>query len=290
MEPVTATVYTVMRPVRLGFKWRVTGLEHIPERGAVLVASNHISLFDPLVVASVADLRGRWVRFLAMAELFRAPVPRWVFKHMGHIPVERKSETARTSLNAALALLGRGECVGIFPEGGLSRDLEPRAGQTGAARLARQSGAPIVPIGVWGTPRVMAPGRKTAYRPRLPLFVSIGEPLVVAEDEDVHEATDRIMAAIAAEVARARTGYPPPRRGEDGWWVRSPETARLRSCRQPAAAPTGTGEAPEAEPAGEAGPFAVDIVAGDDPFSVADNPEPRGFDAMYRRGGHGRGR
>jgi 1-acyl-sn-glycerol-3-phosphate acyltransferase len=233
MEPVTATVYTLLRPIRLGFRWHITGLEHIPDRGAVLVASNHISLFDPMVVASVADLRGRRVRFLAMVELFRSPVPRWIFKQMKHIPVARQTDAAKSSLTAALTALGLGECVGIFPEGGLSRDLEPRAGQTGAARLARSSGAPVVPVGVWGTQRVVAPGHKTSYRPRLPIAVSIGPPLSVSDGEDVHEATDRIMAAICAEVARARTGYPPPRRGEDGWWVRSPGTAVLRSCLPP---------------------------------------------------------
>jgi 1-acyl-sn-glycerol-3-phosphate acyltransferase len=246
MEPLSAAVYTLLRPVRHGFTWRITGLEHIPERGAVLLAANHISMFDPLVVASVADLRHRRVRFMAMAELFRSPVPRWFFENLGHIPVERKGDSAstRSSLTAALTNLGLGECVGIFPEGGLSRDLEPRAGQTGAARLAGWSGAPVVPVGVWGTQRVIAPGHESSYRPRLRIAVSIGPPFVVDDDEDVYEATDRIMTAICAEVARARTGYPAPRQGEDGWWVRAPETARLRSCRTPSPDATATAEVP----------------------------------------------
>ena len=138
-----------------------------------------------------------------MAELFRAPAPRWLLRSLGHIPVARKSETARSSLTAALTHLGWGECVGIFPEGGLSRDLEPRAGQTGAARLARWSGAPVVPVGLWGTQRIMAPGRQTRLRGRVPIAVSIGPALTVAEDDDLHEATDRIMAAVCAEVAEA---------------------------------------------------------------------------------------
>ncbi|MDQ1506236.1 MAG: hypothetical protein QOD57_3963, partial [Actinomycetota bacterium] len=188
---------------------------------------------DPPVLASVADRRGRRVRFMAMAELFRSPVPGWVLCRLGHIPVSRRSETARSSLTAALTHLGWGECVGIFPEGGISRDLEPRAGQTGAARLARWSGAAIVPVGLWGTQRIMAPGHRPRWRARTPIAVSVGPPLKVADDEDLHQATDRIMAAICAEVARARTGYPGPQAGEDGWWVRAPETARLRSCVSP---------------------------------------------------------
>src|SRR5438874_1198037 len=71
MEPLAATVYAVARPIRFGFTFRIIGLEHIPEQGSLLLASNHISLFDPLVVAHMGDLRGRRVRFLAMAELFR---------------------------------------------------------------------------------------------------------------------------------------------------------------------------------------------------------------------------
>ena len=237
MEPLSVAVETVFRrPLRAAFHWRITGLEHIPERGAVLLASNHISLLDPPVVASVADRRHRRVRFMAMAELFRPPVTRALFTGLGHIPVARKTDAAKSSLTAALTALGWGECVGIFPEGGLSRDLEPRAGQTGVARLAGWSGAPVVPVGLWGTQRVLAPGRRPNLRGRVPIAVSIGPPLVVGDEDDVHEATDRIMAAICAEVARARTGYPSPRPGEDPWWVRAPETAAVRSCRRPPSA------------------------------------------------------
>src|ERR1044072_6175504 len=134
MEPLSAAVETVLRrPLRRAFDWRITGLEHIPEQGAVLLASNHVSLLDPLVIASVADRRHRRVRFMAMAELFRSPVPRALFKGLGHIPVPRQTDAARSSLTAALTVLGLGGCVGIFPEGRLSRDLEPEPGQTGAA-------------------------------------------------------------------------------------------------------------------------------------------------------------
>ena len=258
MEPLAATVYAVVRPIRLGFTFRITGLEHVPEQGPVLLAANHISLFDPLAVAHIGDLRGRRVRFLAMAELFRKPVPRWFFSNLGHIPVERRSATARASLSTAQAKLRSGECIGIFPEGRLARDLEPQPGQTGVARLAQATGAPVVPLGIWGTQRVVHPDHRSSYRPGLPLHLSVGPPLLVAEEEDIHEATDRVMAAICAEVARSRTGYPPPRRGEDGWWVRAPETAVLRP-RRPAPAPT-----PEAEEAAAPGdgaiPLQVDVV------------------------------
>jgi 1-acyl-sn-glycerol-3-phosphate acyltransferase len=231
MEPLSAAVEGLFRhPLRIAFEWRITGLEHIPERGAVLLAANHVSFFDPLALASVADRRRRRVRFMAMAELFRSPAAGWLMTRLGHIPVARKTETAKSSLPAALTRLRWGDCVGIFPEGGLSRDLEPRRGQTGTARLARWSAAPVVPVGLWGTHRVVAPGGKAKLRMRVPIAVSVGAPLVFSEDDDLHEATDRIMAAICAEVARARTGYPAPAPGEDPWWARPPETATLRRC------------------------------------------------------------
>jgi 1-acyl-sn-glycerol-3-phosphate acyltransferase len=251
VEPLSAAIEAVFRrPVQLAFDWRITGLEHIPERGPVLLAANHISFLDPPMISSVADRRHRRVRFMAMAELFRSPLSRWFLRSLGHVPVPRRTQAAKTALTGAMAHLAWGECVCIFPEGGLSVDLEPRAGQTGAARLARWSGAPVVPVGLWGTQRIWAPGRKVNARLRVPISVSIGPPLSVDdEEEDLHEATDRIMAAICAEVARARTGYPPPLPGEDPWWVRGPETATLRSCirRSPADIPAGI----PAEPAME---------------------------------------
>lgn len=258
-EPLAAAVYAIGRPIRFGFKRRITGLEHIPTRGPVLLASNHISLFDPIAVAHLGDLRGRRVRFLAMAELFSKPFPRWFFTTLGHIPVQRGSQHARASLTVAQAKLRAGECVGIFPEGGISRDLEPRAGQTGVARLAQWSGAPVIPIGIWGSQRVKAPGHDSSYRFRLPIYTAIGPPLWVAEDEDIHEATDRIMAAICAAVAQARTGYPGPRRGEDPWWVRAPETAVLRSCRRPSDTDETAADEPAPQP-GEPAPIAIDVV------------------------------
>src|SRR5919106_610520 len=103
MEPLSVAVETLLRrPLRRAFDWSVSGLEHIPEHGAVLLSSNHISLLDPPVIASVADRRHRRVRFMAMAELFRSPVPRALFSGLGHIPVARKSGSARSSLTAAL--------------------------------------------------------------------------------------------------------------------------------------------------------------------------------------------
>ena len=131
--------------------------------------------------------------------------------------------------------LRRGECVTVFPEGTISLDLDPMAGKSGTARLAQASGVPVTPVGLWGMQRVLFKGRKprVAHRRRRDGDAS-ARRCAVAPDEDVHEATDRIMAAICEQVARAREIYPQsPEPGDDGWWVRPPETARLRSCVAP---------------------------------------------------------
>lgn len=108
---------------RRGLSWTIEGLEQVPAGGPVILVANHISYIDPLCLAYVGHQRGRRVRFMAMAELFRFPLLGPLLRRLGHIPVHRGTADARTSLTAALAALEAGRCVGIFPEGGISRDL-----------------------------------------------------------------------------------------------------------------------------------------------------------------------
>ena len=125
-----------------------------------------------------------------------------------------------------------GRCVVVFPEGTISNDLDPMAGKTGLARLAKAAGVDVVPVGVWGTHRVLPAGDHKPKRFRTPIVVVAGEPISVAPDSNPRETTDRIMAGICAAVAEARRLYPPPSEGaEQPWWFRPPESARLRSCR-----------------------------------------------------------
>ena len=90
----------------------------------------------------------------------------------------------------------------------------------------------MLPVGLWGTHRVVPPGEQKPERWRTPIVIVVGEPIPVAPDANPRETTDRIMAGICAAVAEARRLYPPPPAGQpEPWWVRRPETARLRSCR-----------------------------------------------------------
>jgi len=218
-------------PVRRGLRWRVEGVERVPASGPVLLASNHLSYFDPIAVANLTDLAGRRVRYLAKAELFRNRLLGAALRSMGQIPVERGTGDT-SALDAAADALRRGECVHVFPEGTISDDLEPMAGKTGLARLARAAAVDVVPVGLWGTHRVMPPRGRKGKRFRTPVTIVVGETIPVGPNANPRETTDRIMAAICAAVAEARRLYPPPPAGEENaWWVRPPGTARLRSCR-----------------------------------------------------------
>jgi 1-acyl-sn-glycerol-3-phosphate acyltransferase len=234
VEPLYRLVEVLLRPpVRRGLRWRVEGVDRIPGDGPVLLASNHLSYFDPIAVANLTDLAGRRVRFLAKAELFRNRALGAALRSMGQIPVERGTGDA-AALDAAAAALAAGRCVHVFPEGTISDDLDPMAGKTGLARLARAAGVDVVTVGLWGTQRVIPPKGRKAQRLRTPITVVVGETVPVGPGANPRETTDRIMAGICAAVSQARRLYPPPppTAGDgDAWWARPPESARLRSCR-----------------------------------------------------------
>ena len=230
MEPVYALARgALVPPLRHGLKWTIEGAHRLPTFGPVVLASNHISYLDPLLLAYLADCRHRRVRFLAKAELFDKRGLAWALRRIKQIPVQRNTADAASSLDAAVAALRAGECVTVFPEGTISLDLEPMAARTGTARLAAQSGIPVTPVGLWGAHRIMFKGRKPQWRRGVAVSVVVGAPVRVAPDEDPHDATDRIMTAIAGCVARARAIYPQrPAPGDDDWWQRTPDTAVAR--------------------------------------------------------------
>jgi 1-acyl-sn-glycerol-3-phosphate acyltransferase len=213
-------------------RWKVEGLERIPAEGPALLASNHVSHLDPLCLAYLGDLAGRRVRFLAKVELFESWWFGPIIRKLGSIAVHRGTADSTGALGAAAAALGQGELVVVFPEGTVSPDFEPMAGKTGAARLARAAGVPVTPVGLWGSQRVIPPGHQPARRLRTAVAVVVGGSVPVGPKDNPRESTDRIMEAICVQVRRARAIYPQtPRSEADGWWVRQPDTARLRSCR-----------------------------------------------------------
>jgi 1-acyl-sn-glycerol-3-phosphate acyltransferase len=219
----------VCYPLRLAFRIRRIGSERIPRRGPVLLAVNHVSLLDPLIILWLGECTRRKVRFLAMAELWKIRVLRFFLVGTKQIPVERASMGAVDSLQSAEQALRDGECVCIFPEGVISDDLELMPGKTGVARLAANSGVSVTPVGLWGSQRIHAKGRKVRLRLGTALCIVVGEPVVVGPGDDPVDATNRIMEGVARCVATARVAYPQrPGPQDDGWWVRGPETAVVR--------------------------------------------------------------
>jgi 1-acyl-sn-glycerol-3-phosphate acyltransferase len=230
MLPIVDPVYSVAKGafwpwLRWGLHWTIEGAHNIPTSGPVLLASNHVSYLDPLTLAWVADGRGRHVRFLAKAELFEKRGLGPLLRAAHQIPVQRGKVDAADALHAAVEALARGECVAVFPEGTISQDLEPMAGKSGTARLAHRSGNGVVPVGLWGTHRILTKGRKPHWQWGVAQTAVVGEPIVPRPDEHVKQTTDRLMQAIVDCVARARELYPAPPAGDDLWWWRDPDTA-----------------------------------------------------------------
>jgi 1-acyl-sn-glycerol-3-phosphate acyltransferase len=231
MLPTVDAVYPAAKAVfwpwlRFGLRWTIEGESNIPTNGPTIVASNHVSYLDPLTLAWVADRRSRRIRFLAKAELFRKPGLGILLSAAHQIPVYRGRPDSAEALSAAVVALRKGECIAVFPEGTISLDLEPMRGKSGTARLAQATGVPVVPVGLWGTHRMMMKGRKPHWAWGVAQVAVVGAPVHIAEDEHVKDATRRVMDAITECVARARAIYPQrPGPGDDAWWWRDPETA-----------------------------------------------------------------
>lgn len=158
--------------------WR--GMTNIPAVGPVIVISNHISYADPLIFTHFLFKNGRAPRFLGKASVFEIPVIGKIIAGSGQIPVERETALAANSLNHALAFLTAGHCLGVYPEGTLTRDQNywPMVGKTGLARLAIISKAPVIPCVQWGAQEILPAYRKIPkiWR-RTPITVIAGAPL-----------------------------------------------------------------------------------------------------------------
>ena len=208
-------LHTVVPPLARAL-WRptVTGLDNVPDTGGVILASNHLSFVDSVVIPCVVP---RKVVFLAKSDYFTGTGPKgtaqrlW-FEGIGMLPVDRDdARAAITSLDTALEVLRRGEAFGIYPEGTRSRDGRLYRGRTGVAHLALSAGVPVVPVGLAGTQDIQPVG---SSRPRLArVSVTFGAPIDFAGRYDGlplgrarREATDEIMAAIAAITGQELAG------------------------------------------------------------------------------------
>jgi 1-acyl-sn-glycerol-3-phosphate acyltransferase len=196
--------------------------ERIPPTGPVVVGSNHMSIIDPVYLVKAFWRKGRLARFLAKQSIWKVPVIGHIMQRSGQIPVDRVGSAA-SSLRAAEHLVETGKLLLVYPEATLTRDpaLWPMKGKTGAARLALESGAPLLPIAHWGAQRLMAPYGKLHWWPfpRKRIVVLVGEPLDLTAWRDrpidqraLAEITDLLMDAITALQAELRRETPPEHR------------------------------------------------------------------------------
>lgn len=164
--------------IRWLLRMQVTGAEHVPAAGPVILAANHRSFWD-IPVHVLASPRP--IVFMAKRELYKGPITEWLWRSLGGFPVRRETADIR-AIDTALALLERGEVVGVYPEGTRSRTGEMLPFLKGAAWLALRTGAPIVPCGLRGTERR---GRGERARLRRRVRVAFALPIPVEAEADI---------------------------------------------------------------------------------------------------------
>lgn len=197
--------YVVLGPVlRLLFRPRIEGLEHVPSDGSAIVAGNHLSFSDHFLMPAIIKRR---ITFLAKAEYFTGPglkgrLTAAFFRSAGQIPVDRSGKDAgQAAIREGLGVLARGELLGIYPEGTRSHDGRLYKGKVGVAVMAIRAGVPVVPCAMVGTFEIQPPGKVV---PRIKqVTIRFGEPLDFSryaglenEKAAIRAVTDEIMYAI----------------------------------------------------------------------------------------------
>jgi 1-acyl-sn-glycerol-3-phosphate acyltransferase len=191
--------------LRTLFRPRLEGVENIPKHGPVILASNHLSFVDSVILPLVIKRR---IYFLAASTYFEGKgLGKWAvarfLRATGMIPIDRSGgKASEASLKAGMSVLTKGHVLGIYPEGGRSRDGRAHRGRTGVARMALESGAPVVPVAMIDTDKVMSEGNGVKIQR---IGISFGPPLDFSEFADQKQdhailrvTTDRIMDAVVA--------------------------------------------------------------------------------------------
>ncbi|MGK9146855.1 1-acyl-sn-glycerol-3-phosphate acyltransferase [Plantibacter flavus] len=197
--------YLVAGPIlKTIFRPWVIGAENIPEHGGAIIASNHLSFIDSVILPLCVDRR---ISFLAKSEYFRGKgFGGWATKTFmlgtGQLPIDRSGgKASEASLNTGLAVLGGGNLLGIYPEGTRSPDAKMYRGRTGVARMVLEAGVPIVPIAMIDTEKVMPIGTKLPRIRRIGIV--IGKPLDFSRFEGMEgdrfilrSVTDELMVEL----------------------------------------------------------------------------------------------
>ena len=193
-------------------RWRidVQGVENVPQKGGAVIAFNHHSYADAVMLAWGVVLRVRRpLRYLAKREACEGRWIGWVTRWISVIPVDRGSPGARAqALAGAQEALEDGDLVAIAPEQTISDSLDLLPFRQGPARLSLATGAPIVPCIGWGSQRFVGPDRRLAKVFGLPVTVRFAAPIVPEPGEDAATLTARLRAAMERELADVQRSYP----------------------------------------------------------------------------------
>jgi 1-acyl-sn-glycerol-3-phosphate acyltransferase len=217
---VGAFYSSVSRVFELGFRvmgidLRVTGTEHIPTSGPVIVASNHVGYVDFAFVMLGPPRPRREMAFLARADFFERPLVGRALRGLGQIPVDQHGDPT-AALRAAVERLEAGGIVGLHPEGTINPSFLPVRGRSGAVRLSQLTGAPIVPTAVWGSQRLLTKWRPARWPGRgVPVRVRYGAPMAPPSGsaaDGTRELVTRIAGLVEQEI---RDEAAPP----GAWWV-----------------------------------------------------------------------
>ncbi len=185
----------------LAFRPKVKGLRNVPATGPVIIASNHLSFSDSIFMPLVVP---RKVTFLAKSEYFTSPGPKGLIKKLtfialGQVPVDRSGgRRSEAALITGLQVLANNECLGIYPEGTRSPDGRLYKGRTGIARLAIESGAPVIPVAMFNTEKIQPTGKVVPKILRVKMV--FGEPMFFEGDSSdqlhLRDVTDQIMKKL----------------------------------------------------------------------------------------------
>ena len=218
-RPYRAIIRITLVVFRLfGFRFDVRGAEHVPASGGAIICSNHVSFFDFTFLGLGALPQHRLVRFMAKAAVFSHWFSGRFMRAMRHIPVDRKAGAA--AFESAVRALKDGEVVGIFPEATISTSFTVKDLKAGVARMAIDSGVPVIPAAVWGGHRVATKGHKVELRRGVPVTVILGEPITPEPGERAQALLRRIRSAMEALLDEAQRSYPDQPAGDDDrWWL-----------------------------------------------------------------------
>jgi 1-acyl-sn-glycerol-3-phosphate acyltransferase len=200
----------------LGQRIEMTGTEHVPRSGGVLLAVNHIGYVDFVYGGLAANPSGRKVRFMAKKELFDHRFVGPLMRSLHHIEVDRGA--GETSLATALEFLKSGEAVGIFPEATISRAMELKEFKTGAVRIAAAAGVPLVPVIVWGTQRIKTKDHPQDFSRGTTIVIRVGAPLHPTGADPVAE-TAELKAVMGDLLEQAIDAYPDAEQPPGCWWL-----------------------------------------------------------------------